>query len=1196
MTQIFETSAFSRGRRGSLALQVAFIVLTSLFLSGCIWAQEFRGTISGTVTDSSGAVIKDAQVTITETSTGTVNRTKTDSAGQYVVPFLQPGTYQIVVEMTSFKRDVRNGITLQANEHPLIDITLQVGNTQETVSVTEDVPLVDTANASVGQVITTKEVEDYPVNGRTPITLVELAVGVVPTSQPSQIHPFDNSGASSWSIGGTPAQASEVLLDGTPDTTWQGDVAYNPPQGVVKELSISVSDTDSSFGHTIGGVMNQITMSGTNKLHGSVYEFHVLPGLAANTYFNKRTTPIQTLPPQKFDQYGLTIGGPVFIPKVFDGRGKVFFFFGYESLPDSTPSTTTNTVPTDAERTGNFSALLPLGCPNGYLGTDSSHCANGTANPYQLYNPFTATLNGSTVTRKPILNNILTNAGPLSPVAVAYLKYYPEPNASNPNIDGENNYISNSPAVDTFNSEFYRGDWNMSDRSHIFGEFHRNHRTNHKNDIFSNNASGQGSERLNLGATLDEVYTVNDSTVINVRGNWLFYDETTVPASPTFDPGTVGFPSYVTAASQYPQLPFISPGFTSLGFQSASKDPSTIYGLFGDVVKIIGKDTLKFGVDARQYRVDVINYGAAAGTFTFASNFVQSSSSGSAPTFGGPEASYLLGLPSSGSFFNAATANFHANYLAFFAQNDWRVTNHITLNLGVRYDHQSPFEDKLSRVVNGFNTTAVNSASTAASAAYAANPISQIPPGSFNTLGGLTFPNTPKNGAQYQTISHWFSPRLGFSYNPPILQQKMVIRGGFSMFVLPANLDTLSTVDVPGSSVIVNQEGFSATTSFVPTNNNYLTAASTLDNPFPSGFSPVVGSSLGASTNLGQAITYYAPIIRDPYALRWNLGVQYALSPNLLLEVDYIGDHAVHQPVASVPIDYIPQQFLSTLPTRDNALVSSYTATVKNPFAGLLPGTSINGATVARSQLLMNYPQFTGITQQNASEGDSVYHDVSVRVEKRSSHGVSVTANYSFSKLIESMQYLNPGDTKLAKIVSPYDHRQHLAIGGTYEFPIGTGKLINISSGVWNSIVGGFKINGVYSFQTGAPLFFSNDLVTTGQPITASTRLTSPAKALNTAAFDTASADQFSFHLRTLPLTFGNVRTDGINQFDSSLLKDFHFPKGMYAQFRFEVFNTLNHASFAAAAVSSATSSSFGTITSQANSARTVQFGGRFVF
>ena len=178
---------------------------------------------------------------------------------------------------------------------------------------------------------------------------------------------------------------------------------------------------------------------------------------------------------------------------------------------------------------------------------------------------------------------------------------------------------------------------------------------------------------------------------------------------------------------------------------------------------------------------------------------------------------------------------------------------------------------------------------------------------------------------------------------------------------------------------------------------------------------PVVGSSLGASTNLGQSNSFYSPILHDPYALRWNLGGQYAITPNLLLELVYIGDHAVHQPIASTPLDYIPQRLLSTLPGRDAALVSAYNATTKNPFAGLLPGGSINGSTVAVSQLLMTYPQFTGITEQNVTQGGSVYHDGSVRIEKRTSHGLSVTANYSFSKLIEAMQYLNAGDTKLAQ-------------------------------------------------------------------------------------------------------------------------------------------------------------------------------------
>jgi hypothetical protein len=646
-----------------------------------------------------------------------------------------------------------------------------------------------------------------------------------------------------------------------------------------------------------------------------------------------------------------------------------------------------------------------------------------------------------------------------------------------------------------------------------------------------------------------------------------------------------------------PVLPYItSLGFTSLGYQSGSKDPTTIFQLFGDAVKSKGNFTLKFGVDARQYRLDITNYNADSGTFTFGSNFLTATSSAAAPTYGAGSASFLFGLPSSGSFYTPVTGNFHANYLAFFAQNDWRVSSHLTVNMGVRYDHQSPWEDKLSRVVNGFQTNAVNSASTAAAAAYASNPISQVPAASFNTLGGLSFPDTPTNGAQYQTISHWFSPRLGFSYNPAFLQQKLVIRGGYSMFVLPANLDTLSTTDVPGSNAIVNQEGFAATTNYIQTNTNYLTSASTLDNPFPAGLAKPTGSTLGASTYLGSALTFYAPALKDPYALRWNLSTQYAAASNLLIELNYIGDHAVHQPIGSTSLNYIPQQFLSTKPIRDTAMVAQYSSTVPNPFKGLLPGSTLNGSTTAYSNLLMTYPEYTSVTEQNNTVGSSYYHSGSLRVVQRTSHGLSLTANYSFSKLMEKMQYLNAGDTKPVKMISPYDYRQHMNVGATYELPVGHGKLVDVNSRILNSIVGGFTLNGIYTFQTGAPLYFSNDLPVTGQAITNSPRAVTPAKALNTAAFDTASGDQFSNHLRTLPFTFGNVRIDGINQMDSSLLKDVHLPREMYAQIRFEVFNTLNHACFGAPAVSSATSSSFGQITSQVNTSRTIQIGGRFVF
>ncbi|ADW71077.1 outer membrane beta-barrel protein [Granulicella tundricola] len=921
----------SRHSLRSSLVPLSFLAL-SLAAPG-LSAQEFRGTISGSVTDPTGAAISGAQVLIRETATGTLNKTLTDASGQYVVPFLPPGTYEVSVEMTGFKKVLRSGLTLESAAHPIIDLTLPLGNTQETISVNADTPLVDTANSSVGQVITTHQVEDFPINGRTPLVLTELAVGVVATSYPSQVHPFDNNGASSFSIGGTPQQTSEILLDGSPDTVWSGAIAYSPIQEAVQEVSVRAFDTDAGFGHTIGGVMNQITKSGSNAYHGSLYEFGVVSPLGANSYFNKHVSNpanIKPRPVPHFNQFGGTFGGPIRIPHVFNGTDKLFFFVAAEGLPDSTPSSTLLTVPTAAERTGDFSALLPLGCPKGYLGTDPSHCSDGTVNAYQIFNPFTAVQNGTTVTRSPIANNNLAAAGlPLNAIALNYLKLYPAANIPAANADGTQNYISNSPASDSFNNEFIRIDWNMSARSHMVVDYRRNLRINHKFDYFDNGATGQGSTRGNRGATVDEVFTVNPSTVLDVRANWTDNYEYTYPASTSFSPTTIGFPASLTAGSRFPMLPFLNfSTFQTLGFNTASNDPAQSYQLFGDLVKVAGRHTIKVGGDGRQYRLDLTTFGDASGNFTFGPTFLQSSSSGSAPKPVAYElASFLLGLPTAGNYTQATTANMHAYYMAFFVQDDWRVNDNLTFNLGLRYDHQNPQEEKLSRVVNGFNPTAATNVSGAAAAAYAASPISQVPAGSFNTSGGLTYPTGATNGAIYQTLSHNVSPRIGFSFTPPALNKKTVIRGGFAMFVQPINLSNLGANGTTSSSAQVNNEGFTSTTPYVATNNNYLTTANTLSNPFPNGFTVAPGSSLGASTFLGQTVAFAAPAVHDPYSLRWNLGVQQSLTPSLLVEVDYVGNHSVHLPVGATQLNVIPRQLLSTLATRDNTLAASYNGT-----------------------------------------------------------------------------------------------------------------------------------------------------------------------------------------------------------------------------------------------------------------------------
>jgi hypothetical protein len=1241
---------FLRTRWAALALATA-VALPSLHAR----AQEFRGTLSGAVTDPTGASIPGATVVVKETHTGTTNQTKTDSQGQFVVPFLLPGDYSVTVSMDGFSTVNRGNITLQSQEHPIIDVQLPVGDTTQTVTVSSAPPLIDQANASVGQVISTESVADLPLNGRTPTTLTELSEGVITTAAPQIVHPFDNGAGNSWSIGGTPNQVSEVLLDGSPDLTLLGALAYAPTQDSVQEVSIHPFDTDASFGHTIGGVINQITKSGTNQFHGTAYEFYQTAGLDANLYFNKRANPIQPRPNAHYHQYGGTFGGPVFIPHVLNGKDKLFFFFAYEGLRDSTPASTTLTVPTAAERNGDFSQTLSGACNGGKGGSYTVNPSTGlaycndtptTIDPNQLFNPFTATLNAKNqIVRKPIVNNQLGTVQGVNSVAAAYFNLYPAPNnTTGATAVGLGNYISPAPSVDTYSNEFGRLDYNLGSRDHIFFDFRHNIRTQVKNNYFGNNTTGTTLQRENFGSTLDNILTINSTTILDTRVNWTYFGETHGTPAQAYSAATVGLPSYLASNSARQQLPCINyttsstvgtcsastSTFAELGDNTSALDPTTSYQFFTDIVKIVGRHTLKLGFDGRQYRLSIENFVNAAGSFGFGGNeFVNGgagfSGAASSVTFGGDLANLYFGLPTAGQFDIPARADYHSYYTGSFLQDDWRVSDKLTVNVGLRFDIDTPFREKLGHTVNGFNPTATNSASAAGAAAFkpqsATNDGVTASVASINTLGGLTFPNTP-NGAPYNTNNGFFSPRIGFSYS---VDQKTVVRGGFGIFVQPETLASLAATGTYSSNAISNQEGFSATTSYIATNNSYLSpiSANALSNPFPGGtFSQPAGSSLGASTFLGQTISFLAPNQHDPYSERWDLGMQRSVTNSTLVEFLYVGNHSLHLPIATQNLNATERQYLTTNPYRNEALALDYATTVANPFAGQVAplGTS---STLSLSSLAVPYPQFSNVNIQNQTVGQSYYHSAIAHIEQRAKHGLTLTANFSFSKLTEADTFLNDEDGAPTHRISPFDHTYHFTTGGTYELPFGRGKMFNFGGNhLMDEIFGGFVVNGIYQFQTGPPIEFSADIPlmpgATLASITNQTRNTSPAgsgtPALNTAAFVTGSATscptsgacdgtqfingQYTFHYRTLPQTLSTVRSDGFNNLDASLLKDFHFTEKTYLQLRFETFNTLNHAVFAAPNVSSATASNFGYITAVAANSqpRQIQLGGRFVF
>lgn len=1240
----------------------ALVICSMLLIPSGAFAQEFRATISGTVTDVTGAVVPGASITVTETQSGTINRTTSDNTGQYVVPFLPPGNYSISVTKKGFETLTRAGITLQAQEHPIIDLALTVGSATQTVTVTAEAPLLNQENASIGDVISTASVADLPLNGRAPMMLAELSVGVMMEAAPEQSHPFDNNNMNSFSIGGTPLQASEVLLDGSPDETMLGALAFSPTQDTVQEVSVQPFATDASFGHTIGGVMNQVTKSGTNKLHGTAYEFGQISGIDANTYFNKRSGA--ATPVFHFNQYGLTAGGPILIPKVFNGKNKLFFFFAWEGLKDNTPATATTTIPTAAEEAGDFSALLAL--------------STASPNPYQLYEPGTGTYSsGSTSNRTPVPNNCLgpaatafsssdcpSNAGmTINPIASNYMKLFPTTpnNTANQKTDGQNNYISNAPSVDNYSAEFGRLDYNLNDRNHLFYDFRHNFRSQIKQDYFGNHTNGSTLIRENWGSSLDDVITMNSSTVFNVRLNWTYFYEAHASPAAAYTPTQMGFSSGLQAASPYVEMPVIK--FNSSSYQSFNNtaaptyDPTTNYQVFGDVVKLLGKHTLKFGFDGRQYRMRIRNYDNGAspsGSFTFGNSWVTQGTGKSAQTFGGDLASFELGLANTGSdgFDLQAEGDYRTYYVGAFAQDDWRVNPRLTFNFGVRYDIDTPFGEKLGRTVSGFNPTATNTASGAAynsgdtvtvnSQVYSVNQTG------FNTLGGLTFPSG-NGGAPYQIADNhgFFSPRFGFSYNPAFLKSKFVTRGGFGMFVQPQSLSNMNSSGVVSSNAQSFQSGFSASTSYTSSVDSYYNncangsvggatcsdagdSAFSLSNPFPGGIVQPAGSSAGASTFLGEAIGFFAPVQHDAYSERWNLGAQYEITPGTLIEAIYVGNHALHLTVGSRNINATQLQYMTTNPYWDYNLGKAAGTNVPNPFSGLLPlNSTYNGSTTPLSALLTPYPQFdsSAITEYNETIGQSWYEAGMFHVEQRVKHGLTMTANYNFSKLIERDTRLNDMVNTLEKRVSPYDHAQHFTVGGTYDLPFGSGKKFSLGgSKIVDEIAGGWVINGIYQFQTGPPIVFTGDLVFQPGMTVANIQVqprntsnTTPALVNASNVFATGNATtctyvsgsqpcdgtvfingQYnSYHLRTLPTTIGSVRADGYNNLDASILKNFPiYGKSSYFQLRFETFNTLNHAIFASPVITPATSSTFGYISATtANSLpRQFQIGGRLVF
>jgi len=1162
-------------------LKVASLILSAALLSQVsLQAQsDARSTLLGRITDPAGAAVADSRVLAENTDTGVRYTAVSNASGDYILPFLIAGPYSLTIESPGFKKTVRPHILVRSEERITIDATLEIGAITETIHVTADTPLIDCSAVSMGQVLANKTVTETPLIAGNATVMAAYSPGVLfmPT-YPKDVRPFDTGSGSAVAGDGTLLGNAQFLLDGAANNQLvDKGFSYEPPQGAIQEVKVQTASFDASYGYWTGVTLNVNLKSGSNALHGQAYYFNQNPAVDANQFFANQFGSAKY--EYKAHRWGGVISGPIVLPKLYNGRNKTFFMYGYEGMWTFDPvSIGFESEPTAAQRTGNFSDLLALGTK------------------YQIYDPYSTVPAGNGLfSRSPVPNNIIP-ASQINPVGSAIIRLYDLPNRAGTS-DGTNNYTNGRNSHDTFYNHIMRVDQNLSDKQRFFVRIDAT-QNQRQQDQRHHDALGHLMYRRNLpGAAIDHVYTISPQFFINTRYAYSRYINPTTPDQLGWDLAGMGFSS--TFISQikaqgagYLRLPQIlasnglatgAGGYSALSIQTNIWNPGVTHDFAANATKIAGTHTLRFGVGYRVYENNVVSLGNSSGLFNFGSTWVNGpiSTSAVAPT-GQGMASLLYGLPTSGSFSTFAS-NFAESTKTFatYLQDDWKLSRRLTLSLGLRYELPTPMTERFNRSVLSFDPNGANSISAAAAANYAQSPLPQIAPSQFQTRGGLTFPGVGGNSRFLWNRNYKnFMPRFGFAYS---LNSNTIMRGGYGIYFEP--------LGTPAFDVI--QTGFSATTQMVISTDNGQHYLTNIANPFPNGLTAPLGAAGGLNTNLGQNITINNQNLKNPYSQRWQFSLQRSLPGNSVIEISYVGNRGVRQLVMK-NLDALPDQYLSTSPVRDQNTINFLSGQVANPFYPLLPNSSLSGTTVARSQLLLPYPDFTAI-MMNTNQGFSWYHAAQTRFERRFSAGSQSSLSWTWSKLMSATGYLNPGDPMPEKVISSQDRTHRVVVTGVYHLPFGAKKPFGNSWGIATKLISNWEISGLYQYQTGASLGFGDAILTgTAQDIALPSSERTPNKWFNVNAFVTNSAVQLTNHLRNLSSLFSGIRQAGQNNMDAMLSRTIHVER-LEFQFRTDWFNALNHPQFLAPNTTP-TSTAFGQVTGTWSSPRTIQFSLKMLF
>lgn len=1167
---------------GKRALGTLVLLATVFIYRG--ETQSTTGSVTGTVTDSAGAPLPQTAVQLKNTSTGIVQNAVTDNSGNYIFALVPPGAYEINVERQGFQRFVRT-FNLEVAQQARIDAQLPVGQVNERVEVSASAVLLETDASNLGQVINNRQVLELPLNGRNAFALAALTPGVTPLGSfgsglVGARGASQTAGANNFLANGGMTGSNEILLDGIPITVCcQGQPALIPTIDAVQEFKVQTNTSPAEFGRTSGGILNILTKSGTNQFHGSLYEFFRNEKLDAANFFVNRadTSPIpgreDRRTPLHYNQYGAAAGGPLIIPKVYNGKDRTFFFGNFEITNLRRSLFRTFSVPTALMRTGNLSEA-----------------------PFDIYDPASTVPNPALpgrYTRTPFANKIIP-ASRLSPVALNILNLYPQP--QRPGI--VNNLDSVASSQDDDKQLSFRVDHNFSERYRIFGRYSKLWNDHYEPNYWNSVSSPAGFNQFISSHTMvvDQIWTLRPTLLLNVRYGFARQRNFRDPYSLGTDLGALGFSQLYTSQVQERFLPVININ----GFNGNDESGNQRFARFSHTLAVAvsvvrSSHNIKFGWDGRVFFDNNASLQSPGGNYSFGTNFT----SGPDPTQGVPSgqapylsfASFALGVPTGGQLTYSDATSQRGFYHALYVQDDWKVTKKLTLNLGLRWEVETGPVERYNRIA----TIDPNIPSPLASAT------------GLPLQGGLVFRGV--DGAsrnRYETDANNFGPRFGFAYSAT---EKTVVRGGIGTFYAPGLVRLFNG----------GNPGFAVTTPFVSSIDS-VRPVGNLINPFPDGLQPLAGSSQGAATLVGTSISaldYNTPL---PYSIQWNFGIQRELPGSTVLDISYAGNRGVKL-AQNQQLNNLNPIFYGA--PGDASRVAFLNGVVSNPFFGVITSGPLAAQQVQRNQLLRAFPQFTGFGINFAGAGNSTYHALQVSVQKRLSHGLLSTFSYTFSKNLGDVNMLttsffdagqNPGyqnefNRSLDRSVLGSDFPHRVVLSAVYDLPFGRGHRLGPGMSKWvDAIVGGWQTNGIFTYQSGQPLNFG----VSGQPAYAGNRASytnaAPVQTegsttdrlggvsggpgyLNAAAFRVP----VSFEFGNTPRLDSRNRAPANINLDFSLIKNFLLTESTKLQLRGEAFNITNTPVFGLPNTTVG-NPGFGVIGSQANQPRNLQVALKLVW